>query len=141
MQRDDLEQVLAVERRACAFPWTLRNFSDCLQMGYCSWVYRHCGGLAGHGVLMVAAGEAHLLNLCIDPAYQRRGLGKGMLDHLLRLGRRHGAATVFLEVRASNQGARRLYFEAGFNEIGLRKNYYPAKQGREAAVVLACELM
>lgn len=140
MGEDDLDQVLAVERRAYAHPWTRGNFSDCLRMGYCCWVHRLDRRPISHGVLLVAGGEAQVLNLCVDPDFQRRGLGRAMLAHLLHLGRRHRAASVFLEVRASNAAARRLYYEVGFNEIGVRRNYYPAQQGREAAILLAYEL-
>jgi ribosomal-protein-alanine N-acetyltransferase len=96
--------------------------------------------VAGYGLLSVAAGEAHLLNLCIDPACQGRGLGRRLLELLLRRAAARTARTVFLEVRPSNQRALRLYRAAGFDEIGHRKDYYPDGAGREDAVILSLTL-
>jgi ribosomal-protein-alanine N-acetyltransferase len=92
-------------------------------------------------VLSVAVGEAHVLNVCVHPDWQGRGLGRRILDRLLRLAREHEADTAFLEVRASNTVAQRLYESAGFNEIGVRRGYYPARVGREDAVVYAKTLI
>ena len=85
----------------------------------------------------IAAGEAHLLNLCVRPESQRQGIGKKLLVHLFTLARHHDAEIMFLEVRESNATARRLYDKAGFNELGTRKDYYPAGAGRENALILA----
>jgi len=133
--------VLAVERAGYPHPWTEGNFRDCLSAGYCCWVLEQDGEIIGHGVLSVAVGEAHVLNVCVRPDRQGRGLGRRILDRLLRLAREHAADTAFLEVRASNTVAQRLYESAGFNEIGLRRNYYPAHKGREDAVVYAKALI
>jgi ribosomal-protein-alanine N-acetyltransferase len=90
--------------------------------------------------MSLAADEAHLLNLCVRPTLQRRGLGADLLDWLLDRARAGGAREIFLEVRPSNIPAARLYARAGFRRIGLRRNYYRADNGREDAVVLAKEL-
>lgn len=140
MEETDIGAVLAVERAGYPHPWTEGNFRDCLRAGYCCWVLEHDGELIGHGVLSVAVGEAHVLNVCVHPARQGRGLGRRILERLLRLAREHEADTAFLEVRASNTVAQRLYESAGFNEIGLRRGYYPARHGREDAVVYARDL-
>ena len=95
------------------------------------------GIIQGYGILSIAAGEAHLLNLCVRPETQRQGVGEKMLVHLVSLARRHYAEIIFLEVRQSNAAARRLYDKAGFNELGNRKDYYPAEDGREDALILA----
>jgi len=141
MEDGDMVAVLAVERAGYPHPWTEGNFRDCLSAGYCCWVLEQEGEIIGHGVRSVAVGEAHVLNVCVRPDRQGRGLGRRILDRLLRLAREHAADTAFLEVRASNTVAQRLYESAGFNEIGLRRNYYPAHKGREDAVVYAKALI
>jgi ribosomal-protein-alanine N-acetyltransferase len=141
MAEGDLAAVLDVERAAYPIPWTEGNFRDCLRAGYCCWVLEMESRIVGHGVLSVAVGEAHLLNLCIHPQWQGRGLGRRLLERMLRLAREHGADTAFLEVRASNQVAQRLYESAGFNEIGQRRGYYPDRSGREDAIVYAKALL
>lgn len=140
MEETDIGAVLAVERAGYPHPWTEGNFRDCLRAGYCCWVLEQDGAIIGHGVLSVAVGEAHVLNVCVHPDRQGRGLGRRILERLLRLAREHEADTAFLEVRASNTVAQRLYESAGFNEIGLRRGYYPARNGREDAVVYARDL-
>lgn len=138
MQPDDLAQVMEVELAAYPHPWTEAIFRDCLRVGYACWVAESAGGLAGYLVLSVAAGEAHLLNLCVAPWHQRQGLGRRLLRHAMRLAREHGADTIFLEVRPSNGRAISLYRDTGFAEVALRRGYYPAGEGqREDALVLA----
>jgi [ribosomal protein S18]-alanine N-acetyltransferase len=141
MREDDLEQVATIEGNAYEFPWSPGIFRDCLRAGYGCWVLEEADRVIGYALLSVAAGEAHILNLCIDPAHQRRGLGRRMLLRLLDLARWHRAERVFLEVRPSNDGAITLYRREGFNEIGTRPRYYPARHGREDAVVMAMELL
>jgi ribosomal-protein-alanine N-acetyltransferase len=143
MREADLDAVMAIERRAYAFPWTLGIFRDCLHAGYAMWVQEMPDGhLAGYGVLSIAADEAHVLNLCTAPEYEGRGLGRRMLQTLLTVARAGGAQRVFLEVRPSNARAIALYQRSGFNEIGLRPRYYPAPgNAREDAIVMAMELL
>lgn len=141
MTVDDIGRVMAMEVRAYPFPWTAGIFSDCLRSGYACWLLEDERGLLGYGVLSVAAGEAHLLNLCIGPQSQGQGLGAYLLRKMVELARWHHAQRVFLEVRPSNPAALALYERAGFNEIGRRPNYYPARNGREDALVLALELL
>jgi len=137
----DVPAVMAIEERAYSFPWTEGIFRDCLRVGYCCWCYEVDGDLHGYGVMSVAAGESHILNLTVDPEMQRRGVGTRMMKHFVQLARRHNADTVMLEVRPSNVGAIRLYEKLGFNEIGVRRNYYPAPDGREDALLLALSLV
>jgi ribosomal-protein-alanine N-acetyltransferase len=140
MREDDLDAIMAIERRAYPFPWTHGIFRDCLRAGYPSWVLHLDGAIIGYGVLSIAVGEAHVLNICIDPDLQGTGHGRRLLRSLLKLARGHGSERVFLEVRPSNPNAIALYHDEGFNEIGRRPRYYPAKQGREDAIVMAIEL-
>jgi ribosomal-protein-alanine N-acetyltransferase len=141
MRQVDVPQVAAIETRAYAFPWTAGIFRDCLAAGHHCWVAESVDGLLGYGVLSVGADEAHLLNLCVDPATQRRGLGRRLLKRMVDLARWHLADRIFLEVRPSNPVAIALYHSEGFNEIGRRPRYYPAKDGREDAIVMAMELL
>jgi len=140
MREDDVDAVGAIEAAAYAFPWTPGIFRDCLRAGYDCWVYEDGPDIVGYGVLSVAAGEAHLLNVCIDPARQGQGLGKRLVRRMLDLARWQQAQRVFLEVRPSNPVALALYAGLGFVEVGRRKGYYPAIEGREDAIVMALEL-
>jgi [ribosomal protein S18]-alanine N-acetyltransferase len=137
----DLGMVLAIERSAYSFPWTRAIFQDCLRVGYCCWVLERASEVVGYGVMSVAAGECHILNLCVDPSAQRAGLGRQILLHLLDIAHKHRADTAFLEVRPSNAAAKRLYLAAGFDEVGMRRNYYPAVNGREDAIIMARNLL
>ena len=141
MKQADIEAVAAIEQRAYPFPWSAGIFRDCLRAGHQCWVLDSPRGLLGYGVLSAAAGEAHILNICIAPEHQGQGHGLRLLRRLIDLARWHHAQQVFLEVRPSNPRAIRLYREFGFNEIGLRPNYYPAANGREDAIVMAIELL
>lgn len=140
MTEADLLQIMEIERRAYPYPWTPGILRDCLRVGYACWVYEVDAVIHAYGVMSVAAGEAHILNLCVRTESQGQGLGGKMLTQLIALARRHGADTLLLEVRPSNLSALRLYQRQGFNEVGTRKNYYPAEQGREDALILALAL-
>ena len=142
MRVEDLDAVMVVERRAYPYPWSIGIFRDCLFAGYPAWVLLEGGAFIGHGVLSVAADEAHVLNVCIDPSRQGRGLGRTLLRAMVEAARGRGARRVFLEVRPSNPAAIALYQDEGFNEIGRRPRYYPAdNNGREDAIVMAMELL
>ena len=136
----DLDAVMEIESRAYDFPWTQGIFRDCLRVGYCCWCYEIDGLIQGYGVMSVAAGESHILNISVRPESQRQGIGSKLMKHFLQLARRHDADTVMLEVRPSNKLAIKLYEKLGFNEIGVRRNYYPAHRGREDALLLALSL-
>lgn len=140
MVETDLQHVLKIEQAAYEFPWTFGIFRDCLRVGYHCYVYEGPSGILGHGVMSVAAGECHLLNICVHPDWQRRGLGRQLVEHLLDVARAKGVGTALLEVRASNTSAYRLYTNLGFNEVGLRHQYYPGHGEREDAIILAREL-
>jgi len=136
----DLDTVMDIESHAYDFPWTQGIFRDCLRVGYCCWCYENDGLILGYGVMSVAAGESHILNITVRPESQRQGIGGKLMKHFLQLARRHDADTVMLEVRPSNVSAISLYEKMGFNEIGVRRNYYPADEGREDALLLALSL-
>ncbi|MCU7917884.1 MAG: ribosomal protein S18-alanine N-acetyltransferase [Candidatus Thiodiazotropha sp. (ex Epidulcina cf. delphinae)] len=141
MQQADLPQVIALEELVYPFPWTAGIFQDCLRVGYCCWVLTLDRQVIGYGVMSVVIDESHILNLCIHPDWQRKGLGNKMVQRLLKIARQHGAETAFLEVRIGNRAALRLYEKLGFVQIGRRRNYYPAADNkREDALVMSLEL-
>lgn len=141
MRADDLVAVHALEVRAYEFPWTQGIFRDCVAADYPARVVEDKGCIVGYFLLSLAAGEAHILNICIAPELQGRGHGRALLHVLLQAARARHAQRVFLEVRPSNVAAIALYHDEGFNEIGRRPRYYPARNGREDALVMALELL
>jgi ribosomal-protein-alanine N-acetyltransferase len=136
MSHEDVEAVIAIESEIYPFPWSYGNFRDSLNAGYSCWIYEFGGLVIGYAVMMMAAGEAHLLNLGIAGDWQGRGMGRRFLLQLIRLAREYHASSIFLEVRPSNIAARRLYATEGFREIAVRKKYYPAENGREDAILM-----
>jgi ribosomal-protein-alanine N-acetyltransferase len=141
MRYADLPAVMDIELRAYEFSWTEGIFRDCIAVGYRCHVLLQDGAIAGYGVMSVAVGESHILNLCIDPDRRRRGLGRALLTYLLKDAGAAGAQTMLLEVRPSNAAGIALYEQMGFKRIGMRKDYYPARGGREDAVMLERELI
>lgn len=137
MLPSDLRAVAAVERSAYEYPWSRGIFRDCLLAGYCSVVLDIDGVVMGYAIMSVAAGEAHILNICVHPDAQRIGYGRRLLHALLVRAEESEAQKIFLEVRPSNAAALQLYRSVGFEEIGIRPSYYQAANGREDAVVLA----
>ena len=141
METADLGAVLKNERRSYTHPWSEGIFKDCLAQGYECWLLEAGTRVVGHGILSIAAGESHLLNVCVHPECQGNGFGRMLVEHLLERATAMKAGSIFLEVRTSNTVAYELYEKLGFNEIGKREGYYPAYVGREDALVLAKELL
>ena len=140
MRESDLAEVLAIEDSIYSHPWTRGNFADSLRAGYQCWTWRRDGELLGYFILLIAAGEGHLLNLSVAPERQRLGHGSALLGEATRMARARGANQVFLEVRPSNLGAKALYQRFGFRQVAVRPGYYPARDGREDALVLTLAL-
>jgi [ribosomal protein S18]-alanine N-acetyltransferase len=140
MAERDLDEVMAIESVIYSHPWTRGNFADSLRAGYECRVLRLGPELIGYFVLMVAAAEAHLLNLSIAAAHQRAGHGSALLGQAAELAAKLSARRLFLEVRPSNRGAQALYTRFGFRPVAVRRGYYPAHTGREDALVLALPL-
>jgi len=141
LRESDLNAVMAIEVRGYPYPWTRGIFLDCLRAGYPGLAMEEDGLLVGYALLSIAADEAHLLNICVDPLNQSGGRGRALLRAIVGLARDRGVQRVFLEVRPSNTPALALYHSEGFNEIGRRPRYYPAADGREDALVMAIELV
>jgi ribosomal-protein-alanine acetyltransferase len=139
MQAADVEDVARLEAAATEFPWLPGNFSDSLQAGHWCWVVRQQGEIAAFAIVLPAVDSADLLNIAVAPERQRQGIGVRLLRHVLCQLEAQGLPMLFLEVRQSNQPAIALYQHLGFRQVGLRRGYYPARQGREDALVMRRE--
>ncbi len=137
MVHDDLVVVSDIERRSYEFPWSHGVFRDCLLAGYSCITVERGDLVVGYGILSMAAGEAHILNLCVDSNYQQLGYGERVLDEILARARGAEIKEVFLEVRPSNESAIALYQKKGFRQIAYRPAYYQARKGREDAAVFS----
>ncbi|MFM2435542.1 MAG: hypothetical protein RL063_1523 [Pseudomonadota bacterium] len=140
MRMEDLDTVMAIEPHIYSHPWTRGNFSDSLNAGHSAWVLAQDNKIIGYALLMLVLDEAHLLNLSIAKTYQKQGLGRFLLEHMLDISKKYQAVNMFLEVRASNVSALALYENMGFNEMAVRRNYYPATNGREDAILMGLAL-
>ncbi len=136
MNLADLTGIVCIEQRVHACPWSCGNFTDALKSNYVCKVCEAEGEILGYVVFMLAVDEAHLLNIGIVAEYQRKGLGRGMLGATIEIARGFNMRRMLLEVRLSNAAALGLYLDVGFREIGLRRGYYAADNGREDAVVM-----
>ncbi|MDX1345367.1 MAG: ribosomal protein S18-alanine N-acetyltransferase [Sedimenticolaceae bacterium] len=141
MEQGDVDAIMQIEVRAYPHPWTGVIFRDCLKAGYPGIIASSEGQMIGYAMLSVAAGESHLLNLCVAPGYQGRGFGRQLLHRVFIEATEKGAQVMFLEVRASNSVAQSLYLDSGFNQIGTRRGYYPDDEGREDALIFARQLL
>jgi ribosomal-protein-alanine N-acetyltransferase len=137
MAHEDISQVSDIERRSYEFPWSHGVFRDCLLAGYQCIVLERDGDVAGYSILSVAAGEAHILNLCVDPGHRELGYGEMLLDEVLEYAAGTEVREILLEVRPSNEKAIALYRKKGFRQIAKRPAYYQANEGREDAAVLS----
>lgn len=140
MSHEDLAEVSDIERRSYDFPWSHGVFRDCLLAGYQCIVLDRDARVAGYAILSVAAGEAHILNLCVEPAHRAHGYGEQLLDEILGRAREADVQEIFLEVRPSNETAIALYRKKGFHQVANRPLYYQAPKGREDAAVLSKKL-
>lgn len=140
MRHHDLSEVMAIEEQSYEFPWTPGIFSDCLDNQYTAMVYVQNNRILAYFVSQFIVDECHLLNLCVRHEARGQGLGKKFIKYLIHLARQKDMGSIFLEVRVSNIVAIQLYDNLGFNEIGLRRDYYPDSNGREDAMVLAYEI-
>jgi len=140
MKIGDLPEVIGLENEVYPFPWSEQIFSDCIRVGYDCWLALEHNQIVGHAVISVAAGESHMLNLSIAKQHQRKGFGKLFINFLLDIARRKSAEIMMLEVRPSNKPAINCYNASGFNEIGCRKDYYPALDGKEDALLFARQI-
>jgi ribosomal-protein-alanine N-acetyltransferase len=138
MQSRDLDAVMVIEQAAYPFPWTRGNFSDSLNSDYdCKVLHDALGKMAGYFLLMAAVDECHILNITVRPDLQGLGVGRLLFKEVKAIAVAYGLPSLLLEVRPSNNQALAVYKKMGFDQIGLRKNYYPAgEQMREDALVM-----
>ncbi len=140
MAIDDIDKIMKIETDIYPFPWTEGIFNDCIRVGYLCFVSEQHSNIVAYGVLSFAAGESHILNISVALPLQKKGYGKQLLLHMLQHAKIKDANMVLLEVRGSNKNAIGLYQSQGFNEIGIRKGYYPAPNGKEDAIMFAKQL-
>jgi len=140
MEAVDIAEVLMIEQSANEFPWARKSFEDGLKSGHESWVFYDETEILGFAIVQRVLDEAHLLNICVKPSKQGKGLGKAILQHVIDYANSISAVIILLEVRSSNERAQQLYLNSGFNEMSVRKGYYPAKEGREDAILMAMDL-
>ena len=131
----DLVTVSVIEESSYGFPWSRRVLADCLRSNYICRVIEYDNTIVGYGIMSCGAGEAHILNICIDPTFRSKGIGTMLVSYLLQNARLAGAESIFLEVRPSNLSALKLYGSLGFEQVATRANYYPTTTGREDALV------
>ncbi len=136
MHELDVPVVVSIERAAYQFPWSEGIFRDCLRVGYLCRLVEVGADIAGYGIMSMGAGEAHILNVCVRADYRGRGLARQLMLYLIDRARTAGMYEAFLEVRPSNTTAARLYHALGFVQVGVRRGYYQATNGREDAAVL-----
>ena len=138
----DVAYVAALEAQIHAAPWTVGNFRDAIAAGYATCVAEREGRIVAYGMLMLAPGEAQVLNVSVVPDARRAGLGRALLRRLLALAAQRGAEQAFLEVRAGNAAAQALYASEGFQPVARRQGYYPgpALTDREDALVMRLAL-
>jgi ribosomal-protein-alanine N-acetyltransferase len=137
----DVAEVLAIENSATAFPWSAKNFGDSLKSGHYAWVFTDkADDILGYAIVQKVVDEAHLLNICVKPSVQGQGFGREILNYVVDFANSISSVLIVLEVRSSNQRAQQLYLQAGFNEMSVRKDYYPAEIGREDAILMGLDL-
>ncbi len=136
----DLPRALEIEQASHAFPWTEKTLASNQGERYLNLKIMHNDVMAGFAITQIVLDEATLFNIAIDPAFQRQGLGRALLEDVIQQIEKKDVFTLWLEVRASNARAIALYESLGFNEVSIRRNYYPAAQGREDAIMMALPL-
>lgn len=140
MTEDELDEIMSIELEVYPYPWTRGIFHDCLHVGYCCRVLKSNNKIVAYSIMSAAAGESHLLTIVVAPSEQGKGYGKIMLNQMIVLAISHHVKIMYLEVRPSNKNAIKLYHQRGFNEVGVRNNYYPDEGGREDALIMALDL-
>ena len=138
MCRDDLLQIVAIELEATPSPWSGVQFEQSLEQHCCLVLYDtkvNSNIVLGYAIVSTILDTAEVLNICISPEYQGRGLGSQLLTHLLNQ-LADDIEVVYLEVRVSNFRAIHLYHNKGFREVGQRRDYYPTEFGREDAILM-----
>ena len=141
MQQQDIDEVFVIERISNQFPWSLENFQNSLRANHNAWIFRNAlNKIQGYVITQAMANELHLLNICVKPEAQGKGLGCAILNHVINYAKTDSYTVIVLEVRSSNNRAQQCYERAGFNKIAVQEEYYPSDNGREDAVLMAIDL-
>lgn len=143
MKESDLPAVMEVEQSAYDFPCSASIMANNQKRYYCIVFEAESGSgseLLGHAILSTVADEASVINIAVAPKAQRQRIGYQLMEDMLVHAESKQCIEVFLEVRESNRPAFSMYHQFGFNEVGIRRNYYPAHNGNEDAILLACYL-
>lgn len=140
LSQNDLTRALDIERRAHAFPWSEQTLVSNQGERYLNLQLTVNGEMAAFAITQIVLDEATLFNIAVDPQFQRQGLGRALLERVIEDVEKRGVVTLWLEVRASNIAAIGLYESLGFNEVSIRRNYYPTADGREDAIIMALPL-
>jgi ribosomal-protein-alanine N-acetyltransferase len=138
MRREDLAAVLEIERRSFAQPWSRAFFEKELATAFALLVVAEEDSIprpriVGYTCRWRVTDEVHLLNVAVHPERRGLGYGRGLVSAVVEEARDAGARVVFLEVRAGNVIARRLYRQLGFRDLGVRRGYYGP--GQDAIVM------
>jgi len=137
---EDLAEVVKIENRCHLTPWTNKNFIDSYDAKNLFKVLKNENDIIGYYIALFTLEECELLNITITLELQKKGFGELMLKDLFSECRKVNIVNIFLEVRRSNFLAIRLYKKIGFNEIGVRNNYYQNKDGKEDAILMGMAL-
>lgn len=137
---DQFDAAYHLEQQAHRFPWTWQTFQQNQGRNFHNLALIQDGSLAGFAICQCVLDEASLFNLAITPTQQKKGLGLRLLTQLIDDLTDREIQMLWLEVRASNTTAIRLYDKMGFNQISVRVDYYPSNIGREDAILMALTL-
>lgn len=138
----DVPAIAAIEAAATDFPWSEKSFEECIRAGHaCQIYFTDTEPRIAYTIVQQILDETHLLNICVASSYQQQGYGTDIIKHVIEFAKRCKSVIVLLEVRSSNHRAQSLYHRAQFNEMAIRSNYYPAKKGREDAVLMGLMLL
>lgn len=136
MQARDLPAVYQLEEASQRFPWPHWFFRHNLRRHASCWVLEKNHEVIGFGIAAFEKGQAHIMNMCVDAAFRRRGLGRRILLQLLTITKKHHVPKAWLEVRTTNRPAIMLYHELGFRRKAIRRGYYLTSHGRQDAIIM-----
>lgn len=135
-----IADLMAIETACHDFPWSQKTMQTCLAGRYFNGALYADSVLVGFYIGERAGPDNTLMDICIAPDFQGQGFAKVLLQDFIDRSDNMAAENLFLEVRASNAAAIGLYTKAGFAEVGIRKNYYPSRNGKEDAILMALTL-
>lgn len=141
INEQDFERLFEIEQKAHLVPWSKGTLLNNRGDKYLNLKLVENGQIVAFAISQIVLDEATLFNIAVDPAFQRKGFGKRLFSELILRLQQKGITTLWLEVRESNIAAQSLYNSLGFNEVTIRKNYYPTPDGgKENAVIMALYL-